>query len=77
MPVTALTVNEPTNDFGASNEITNESLAYQTKPMLIELAEEMEIAGVNPTMTKSAIITAIMAAVNPLEETEDTPSGVQ
>lgn len=62
--VTTLDVNAPSNDFGVeSTEITKESLAYQTKSSLLELADDYGIAGITDTMTKSAIITAILSAL--------------
>ncbi|MCI5891807.1 MAG: phage major capsid protein [Clostridiales bacterium] len=63
--VSALDITEPETDFGvADTGITSESLSYQNKNSLIALAEDLGVAGINSSMTKSAIITAILTAVN-------------
>lgn len=72
LSVTPTTVTTPEKDFGAASAITAESLAYQSKTGLLEFAEDMGIAGVNSTMTKSNIITAILSALEgDDEDTED------
>ena len=68
--VETLTVKEPTAEFGAENKITEESLSYQNKNNLIALAEDLGVAGITTAMTKQAIITAIMSALNPTDDSE-------
>ena len=73
---TPLEITSSENDFGVEDSaITKESLAYQTKNSLIELADDLGIAGINNTMTKQAIINAIVTAQSAADtpETSKTP----
>lgn len=64
------------SDFGVEDSaITKESLAYQTKNSLIEFADDYGIAGISNTMTKDAIITAILTALNDETASDDKNSG--
>lgn len=67
--VEALSVTKPTNDFGASDEITKESLAYLSKAQLLEIVEDYGITGLASNAAKATIIDAIIAAV-----TEEPPA---
>lgn len=64
--VTPLTVTGGTGVL--SGEITEATLKNLTKKQLLELADEMNVSGVTESSTKDAIVTAIMAVVNPSDE---------
>lgn len=62
--VASLDVTEATSDFGVEDgEISAESLAYQTKSNLLEIADEIGVAGVSNSNSKQEIIAAILNAI--------------
>ena len=65
LTVTPLSVTEPKADFGATGEVTEESLKYLTKAQLLELAKEYDETSVNNGNSKQEIVTALLAKINP------------
>lgn len=56
-----------------SDDISEATLKNLTKAQLLELCDELEVSGVTAESTKTAIVTAILAKINPTSPT--TPSG--
>lgn len=68
--VSALTISPASGDL--SDDITEATLKNLTKAQLLELCDELEVTGVTSDSTKTAIVTAILAKINP---TTTTTSG--
>lgn len=63
---------EPEVDFGAADttELSQKNLSFLTKKQLLEIADELGVAGLSETSTKSTIISAIIAAASPDDDDE-------